>query len=474
MKRSEIIFGLIKIPTDFLAAFLGLITAYKLRPNLDSILNVSTDLTSYQPWHEYLLSSLIGTTILLIIFAFYGMYSLKNTHKLLGEVRKVVVICCVWMMLIITYYFLIREFPFSRVVFISALVFTMLYISAGRTVISHTQKLLLKKGVGKRKILFLGQNKLLKKIYESLQKEGNYEFIGIIANSKKSQVKGLKVLGYPKEIESILENHDIDEIIQITLSVSHLLAVDILELCREKHINYAFVPDILEVHRSNITTTTVDIYPIIHLQKTPLEGWQKVIKRTYDFFIALFSIVILSPIMILTAICIKLDSRGPIIYKSKRVGQSGKLINFYKFRSMKIGAHTEWQKMVDSKENHRKDSPLMKIKNDPRVTRVGKFIRRTSIDELPQLFNVLTGQLSLVGPRAHMPEEVKKYQGHHKFALTIKPGITGLAQISGRSDLNFEDEIRLDTYYIENWSPILDLKILLKTMPVVLKGSAAD
>ncbi|MBT4366140.1 exopolysaccharide biosynthesis polyprenyl glycosylphosphotransferase, partial [Candidatus Peregrinibacteria bacterium] len=180
---------------------------------------------------------------------------------------------------------------------------------------------------------------------------------------------------------------------------------------------------------------------------------------------------------LITAIAIKLGSKGPILFSKldngttvKRVGQHGHLFPFYKFRSMHDKTHSLRYSKELADKNIREGSPLVKIKDDPRVTRVGRVIRKCSIDELPQLWNVLIGNMSLVGPRPHLPEEVAKYKGHHKFVLTIKPGITGLPQTSGRSDLDFETETRLDRFYIENWSIWFDTKLIFKTIGILLKG----
>jgi lipopolysaccharide/colanic/teichoic acid biosynthesis glycosyltransferase len=178
--------------------------------------------------------------------------------------------------------------------------------------------------------------------------------------------------------------------------------------------------------------------------------------------------------MILTALLIKLDSFGPVFFSTfrgkptMRVGQGGKLFHYFKFRSMEPETHDQrYHELAD--QDVRKGTPMVKIKDDPRITRIGKIIRRFSIDELPEFFLVLMGRMSLVGPRPHLPEEVAKYAKHHKKVLTIKPGITGMAQVSGRSDLDFEDEVRLDSYYIENWSILLDLFILFKTPFILVK-----
>jgi len=183
----------------------------------------------------------------------------------------------------------------------------------------------------------------------------------------------------------------------------------------------------------------------------------------------------LSPILLITMVAIKLNSHGPIFFSRRddgsyvyRVGKGGKPFKYFKFRSMIPGTdNMRYKELAD--KNVRGDGPMVKIKDDPRVTRVGKFIRRWSIDELPELFLVFIGRMSLIGPRPHLPEEVAKYEQHHRKTLTIKPGITGLAQVSGRSDLAFEEEVKLDIYYIENWSLLLDLSILLKTPLAVFK-----
>jgi lipopolysaccharide/colanic/teichoic acid biosynthesis glycosyltransferase len=205
-----------------------------------------------------------------------------------------------------------------------------------------------------------------------------------------------------------------------------------------------------------------------------------VAKRAMDIIFSGLLIMILSPLLLLTAIIIKLDSRGPVFFSRRddgsyvtRVGQNGKPFRYFKFRSMIDRADSlRYTELAD--RNLRTDGPLVKIKDDPRVTRFGRFIRRFSIDELPELFLVFMGRMSLVGPRPHLPEEVAKYEQHHHKVLTIKPGISGLAQISGRSDLAFEEEVRLDLYYIENWSMLLDISILLKTPWAVIRHRQAE
>ena len=210
----------------------------------------------------------------------------------------------------------------------------------------------------------------------------------------------------------------------------------------------------------------IDDIPLIHLKQTPLEGWGIVIKRTFDLLGSGILILLLTPLWILVPLLIKLDSSGPAFYRSKRK-HGEKEFHAHKFRSMIPEAEAMRKSLLSQSE---RPGPLFKMKRDPRVTRIGAFLRKTSLDELPQLFNVLKGEMSLVGPRPHLPEEVAQYQRHHQQLFAIKPGLTGLAQVNGRSNLSFEDEVRLDVYYIENWALWLDLKILLKSALVVLKA----
>jgi lipopolysaccharide/colanic/teichoic acid biosynthesis glycosyltransferase len=248
----------------------------------------------------------------------------------------------------------------------------------------------------------------------------------------------------------------------------------------ENHITFRYAADLLDAKVLKTEVIEIAGVPIVEIIKTPLEGWGRITKRIFDVIGSFLIIVLLSPILITTALLVKIDSKGPIFFYKKdddsllfRVGQGGRLFNYLKFRSMT--PKTDSLRYTElANKNIRTDGPMVKIKDDPRITRAGRFIRRWSIDELPELFLVFKGDMSLVGPRPHLPEEVAKYEHHHKKVLTIKPGMTGMAQISGRSDLAFEEEVKLDTYYIENWSLLLDLSILLRTPTAIFKGRQTE
>ena len=237
-----------------------------------------------------------------------------------------------------------------------------------------------------------------------------------------------------------------------------------------------FVPGIEEFSKFNFEYDFEHNYSELTLIPSRLVGWHIVAKRAFDLIVSFLLLLILTPFLLLVTLLIKLESKGPVFFTKDddgnpvyRIGQNKNPFIMYKFRTMRNNSHSMRYNEL-SENDLRKDSPMVKIQNDPRVTRLGKFLRRFDIDELPQLINVLKGDMSLVGPRPHLQEEVAKYSDYHNFVFTIKPGITGLPQISGRSDLDFEDEVLLDSKYIESWSFTLDLKILLKTPIVVFIG----
>ncbi len=474
MKPFEIILGLLRIPVDFCMTLLAFFLAYQLRSQSDFIpfIKLPLDLQTFPPLNEYLLEASVGAILLILLLSFSRLYSLKYDLSLSRLIPKIFSISINWLVIIVGYFFFIRhDFPFSRLVLIYAWLFSYLLIVIGRIALKTFQNLLHSFGIAQKGVIFIGNNEITNRLYQNLKKNRQLKILGFL-DDKYEHHTTLSFLGKVKDLEQLLQKLSIDEIIQTSSNLTNLEAQKILEFCREHHLRYSFVPDLITVQKRNIEIEFSSGIPIIQLKPTPLEGWGQVIKRIFDIIGSLVGIIIFSPIFVIVAILVKLDSKGTVLYKYlddgsrvKRVGRAGKLFHFYKFRTMYPNTHNLRYTEL-SAQDIRKGAPVVKIKNDPRVTKIGKFLRKTSLDEIPQFFNVLKGEMSFVGPRPHLPEEVAKYQKHHKFVLTIKPGISGLAQISGRSDLDFEEEIRLDTYYIENWSLWLDIKIILKTFLV--------
>ncbi len=480
MKRSEIALGLLRIPVDFAMAVLGLVAGYQLRLHGDFIPGMDFVVTpaNLLPLNEYLEVSLLFGGLLVVVFGFFGLYKLKNTERPLREIKSVTKHSLVWMLVGMAYFFLTRKVFFSRLVLVFGFVLTVLFVILARLLLRQIENALLRANIGRRNILLIGSNKIADRLTEALQKDLHYTLKGYLSERSR-EIDGLKKLGELKDLKRIVKRDEIESIILTDQNLSEVQDQEILQFCQENRVEYRFVPEILEVERSNIDIEPLAGLPLIHLKPTPLDGWGRIYKRSFDILGSGLSLLLLSPLFGLIALGIKRDSPGPVFFSkledgspAARVGQNGQHFTFYKFRTMRDNTHhLRYTELAE--RNHRK-GPLVKIKNDPRVTPFGNFLRRTSLDELPNLWNVFKGDMSLVGPRPHLPEEVEKYENHHHFLLTIKPGVTGLSQTSGRSDLDFEEEVRLDSYYIKHWSLWMDLKILLRTLKVVAGGKAAD
>ena len=471
MKRSELFFSFLLVPLDYVMIFLAGITAYFLR--YSDFFKSLRPVTFNLKLEAYSNIVLVLAIFWLIIFALAGLYTIKSARKLVNEVYRVILACSTGLMLIVILIFVRRELFDSRFIVLAAWILAIIYVSVARAFVRGVQRMFLAHGIGVKKIIIVGDSKTSDLLVGSFSADKSLGF------EVAKRVHNFE-LSTAQELEEFLKINEADEIIQADPNLSKAETLRLYDFADEHHLIFKYVADLLGTKVLKTELTEFAGLPIMEVKKTPLDGWGRIIKRIFDFIASLILIIILSPIFILTALAIKLDSHGPIFFSRRdddsplfRVGQSGKLFRYFKFRSMRNRCDSmRYKELADL--NIRQGGPLVKIKDDPRVTTVGKFIRRLSIDELPELFLVLAGKMSLVGPRPHLPEEVAKYEQHHKKVLTLKPGITGLAQISGRSDLSFEEEVKLDTYYIENWSFLLDLTILLRTPLAVLKGRKAE
>lgn len=481
MKKSEIIFGALRVPVDFLMITLAFTTAFIARKSHDFIpyYEQAPDLTIFPDTAVYTKTVTVFGLGLIALLIFHKSYSFKIYNTYSRESKSVLHSWLTWIGLILLYYFILRTFPFSRLVIIFGWAFSLLYLLIGRALIKALQKLLLKYDIGTRRVVIVGYNSLTKKILPQFAKDSQYKIVGIINNRKLSEIEtdkqSIRYLGTIDELKNIIKRQRVDEIIHAVSENEDEKNIHIMELCRETHTHYHFIPGQLELHKSKVDIQLINDCPVISVKTTPLDGWGRVVKRIFDIGFSSLALVILSPFMLITAIAIKLDSKGPIFFtkldngsRVQRVGEKGALFNFPKFRSMHDKTHgLRYTKLA---EKNKRTGPYFKIKDDPRITSVGRCIRKYDIDEWPQFWTAIKGDMSIVGPRPHLPDEVEKYEKHHRFVLSIKPGITGLSQVSGRSNLDFEEEVALDTFYIENWSLWLDIKICLRTVWVIIKG----
>lgn len=473
MKRFELTFAFLQLPLDYLLLVLAGFTAYSLR-FAEFITRIRPVYFKFNlPWHTYWPLVLIVATAWIIIFALNGLYHTNPNRKLTKDLNLIFFACSTGFAGIALYtFFTLQKFD-SRFLVLASWILAILYISFGRIFMKLAKMILYRLGLGLRRVVIIGQNHIGEEISNFLQnnKRLGYKLVNQFAVFNDSVAEKIK-------------HSKIDEIIFTDSKATEEQALQAINFANDHHLAFKYSADLFSTISTSMTVTTLAGVPIIELRRTRLMGWGKIVKRLFDIFGSILLIIITSPLMILTALCTLIETGWPIIYKNERVGQNGHKFFTYKFRSLykkyctgrQFGEAGDKALHVEAElieKQNSKDGPVYKIKDDPRITPFGRFIRKWSIDELPQFFNVLKGEMSLVGPRPHQPREVEKYQRHHRTVLAIKPGITGMAQISGRSNLNFEEEVRLDTFYLEHWNLLLDIIILLKTPFAVIKSKGA-
>lgn len=464
MKRSELLFNLFSIPVDILSLLLAGIVSFYVRLNAETYVGkVQFDLTL----GDFLSVMVAIIPVMIIVFALFGLYNLKGTRKFISEFNRIVLATSLGVLLVIVLFFFNQTIFPSRFIILGTWAFSTLLVLLGRLILKNIQEAMFNSGYGLHNLVIInGQGVEADIIHEVLR-------------NKKHGYNVIQEFHYSENIISELENlfHEnrFDEIIQANPSISDEGNLQIVEFARNKGLQFSFVPNLFEVQRNVVELTNFKGVPVISLKNTPLDGWGKVLKRVFDILASSTCLILTSPLFIAIAIAIKLDSKGKVVYAAPRGGR-GRDFAFYKFRSMyshmSVGegyggeeAEKIRQELWKNNDRGGAEGPFLKIKHDPRVTKVGRFLRKTKLDELPQFWNVLKGDMSMVGPRAHVIDEVERYRNRYQRMFSIKPGIFGISQLAQINwpDLPFEEEIRLNTYYIENWSLWWDVKILIKT-----------
>lgn len=464
MKRSELFFSFLLVPLDIVAVLLGFVVAYSVRRFFDPFDAAVIYIKSFREFLPFI-SSFIP--IWLIVFAAHNLYSAKNTRKLGVEFLKILIAVPTALMLFVTVMFFIKETFFSRLILLYSLVSIILFVALFRLIIIALQRFLFRYGIGVKRILIIGAGIAGYEIYQDIKKNPakGFRVLGVIkTNNEKifEEMEGKNILGDIKDLGSIVAKINPDEIFQTDPYLTNEENINIIHLTEDKKISFRFVANLFSLYSKNNSVETFSNIPVFEIKRSPLDGWGRIIKRGMDIVGAITGIIVSLPLQIPIAIIIKATSRGPIFFTQERVGRD-RNFRFYKFRSMYQDADKRHKELIKQYGN------MFKLKDDPRVTPIGKFLRKTSLDELPQFYNVLRGDMSLVGPRPPMPIEVARYtREERKRVGGVKPGITGLWQVSGRSDISFDEWVKLDAYYIENWSLWLDIIIILKTIRVVL------
>ncbi len=361
---------------------------------------------------------------------------------------------------------------FPRSVFLLIVVFTTVFFCLWRVLKRQFVEFLAANGYNNFNVVIVGAGKVGLMLAEEIKRRPGLGFriIGFLDDRKASMDLGggYEVVGSLKELKEVIRRRFIHEVF-FTINPGGATFHDMLDVAKEQRVAVRVVPEAFDQATSDIFKYNIGFIPVLEYVNLGQNRMQHG-KRLFDFLIAFFALLVLSPVFFAIAILIKLDSSGPILYFSRRYGRGGRVFGMWKFRSMVTDADA---RLRDLKTKNEVDGPIFKMRCDPRVTRFGRFLRRYSIDEMPQLMNVLLGEMSLVGPRPLPIDQVETEDLKQLKRLEVRPGITGLWQVRGRSDLPFHRLIKWDSWYINNWSFMLDVSILLETIPVVLRGKGA-
>ena len=465
LKRAQLLFALTLVLVDVGSTWLAFYLAHRLTE-----MNLTPRLMELQPdiivgpFMEFLPLPLVQSILLLSLFFSQRMYQRRRPLGHLDEIfraAKLTTLCTLLTVALVSLF--LRDFVYHRTFLGYAWLLNILLLTIGRTLHAQIQWNAQAKGIGDDRVLLIGGGDTGRMILQRIQANPKFGFqvIGVIDNSSNRSILNVPILGSVVDIPRIIDEKSIDEVIIALPENTHEELIGIISLCEREKVGIRVLPDAFGIMASEVTIGYLGGLPLVTIRDVALQGWKLTLKRGMDLVGSAIGLVILSPFLLLVALLIKLDSPGPVFYTHERMGLDAKSFKILKFRSMRKDAE--------------KSGPGWTVENDPRRTKLGAFIRRTNIDELPQLINILFGEMSLVGPRPERPvyveqfrQMIPRYMDRHRE----KAGMTGWAAVNGlRGDTSIEERTKYDLWYIENWSLALDFKILLRTLGQWLLGS---
>lgn len=470
--NTSVVYKIFLIVGDILALVAAFTLAYILRVSVSSRI-LSADV----PAATYLGILVTLLPFWIFVFALLGLYNQRIYEKRFSELGRILVGSFIGILFAISYSYIanIEIFP-ARLVTVYGFALAAVFVFIFRTIIRGIRRELFTYGVGINNVLLVGDTPTTHSLIASLTNTSvtGYKVIGFIGGEKHPLKVGTDLPHFKSFAEAVgsLESTQLHTIIQTELYSKPDKNDEILTYAQQHHVSYRFVPGNSELFTGNIEVDLFHSVPIIAVHQTPLVGWGQVVKRMFDVVVSGLMLVIAAPLMLIIALLVKLSDGGPVFFRQARLSRYDETVRIYKFRSNKMaynGLHPEeaFAKMGKPELIREYRANGDQLPDDPRITRIGRFLRRTSLDELPQLINVFRGDISLVGPRALVAYELERY-AQKNLILSVKSGLTGLAQISGVRDLSFEQRRSLDLYYVQNWSFWNDVVILIKTVWVVL------
>lgn len=474
--KNNKFYSFILVIVDIFVLLMAFLIAYAIRTQFDNRPLVA----QVYAW-QYFSSALLIVPFWILIFGLLGLYSKSIYSRRLSEWSRIAIGSFIGILFVIGWEYASDTVIMpARLVAVYALVASILLIIVEREIIRQIRNILFKFEIGIKRVLIIGDSDATADIAKNLSNtaKSGYKIVAIVCPAKNFP-KNIGAIHYSRlelAVKDVRKNK-INTIIQTDLYDSSIRNQLILGAAQTNHIEYSFIPGEAEFYSGKNTVDVFAGYPMITVYQTPLVGWGAIFKRIFDQLVSLLLIIVLSPLLIILFLIKKIADPGPAFYISKRLSRFSQPINLIKFRSMsaKYGSKdaAEEFKEMGRDDLAKEYQKFRKVENDPRITKFGKFLRDTSLDELPQLFNVVRGDLSLVGPRPILPQEMNMAKGKAALLHSVKSGVTGLWQVSGRSELSFEERIELELYYAQNWSFWLDIKILLKTILVVIQKKGA-
>ena len=415
------------------------------------------------------------TLVLLLAFNANRVYSIRRGTSWVEEMFRVTNGVLIGTVVAMAATFGLRPLAFSRLLFLYDAVLIIVLLGLTRGLRRMVESRLRARGINLINVLIVGAGEIGRAVMRAVfaQPHLGYRVLGFVDNDPVDgahDIGRFKALGSLDKLEGILEREPVHEVIVTLPWRDQPEMFRLVRTCEHQGVRARVVPDMFQMNLSRVSVDDLGGIPLIGLKATRFTETGRMAKRLLDLGLILVFVPLLIPLLALLALIVRLDSGPPVFFTQKRVGRKGQLFRIIKFRSMAVGAEGQQQALS---ELNQASGPLFKIREDPRLTPVGRWLRRSSLDELPQLINVLRGEMSLVGPRPGLPQEVEQYKHWHRQRLDVLPGITGLWQVSGRSEVAFDEMCLLDIYYLENWSLGMDIVLILRTIPKVFLGRGA-
>jgi len=459
------------IASDVALVNISMVFAYWMRYELEWF----RDISYYHTLSAYVPFALLFTGLMLIASRMDQVYQKWPGRQWLDQVYRIINATAKSTVVMLAVTFVLQPLEYSRLLLVEAGIIAVVLMGTSRAIQNVIIGQLHARGIGVHRAIIVGAGEMGRTVMRTVVARPGlgYHIVGFVDDNPEkgnSNIGRFQGLGPIRELPDLIEKENVDEVIITLPWMYHRKIMGVVRACERRNVSAHIVPDLFQMSLSRVDVDDLGGVPLVGVREVGFGQKVRAIKRVVDVAVAALGLTLGAPLLGLMAMAIRLDSPGPVIFRQTRVGANGKRFEMYKFRSMYEGAEKKLEELRDLSEV---DGPIFKMKDDPRVTPVGRVLRRTSLDELPQLWNVLRGDMSLVGPRPPLPCEVGEYMEWHKKRLEVRPGVTGLWQVSGRSLLSFDEQCLLDIYYIENWSLWLDFQIMLRTVPEVIFGNGA-